>query len=376
MRRKTLEEFIKEAKATHGNKYDYSCVNYKSNNTKVKIFCNKCKKYFEQRPFSHVCGQGCPYCAGKNKTTESFIEEAKAIHGDKYNYDHVVYVNEKTKIKIWCNNCKEFFYQTPKHHLRKCGCRKCARKRMNLDQSLSLDEFIKRSISIHGDKYDYSYVNYKNNHTKVKIYCKKCKKFFEQLPTHHMRGSGCPQCVYDSYRKTQEWFIKEAKKIHGNKYNYDNVNYISRRTKVKIYCNNCNKIFLQTPDCHLSGCGCPSCKKSNGEKTIKYWLENKNIKFVVQKRFKDCRDKLPLPFDFYLPDYSLCIEFQGEQHYRPSMFISLHKSKEKGLKQFDKQKLHDKIKRKFCEDKHITLLEIKYNDDINKVLNKTINKED
>ena len=162
MRRKTLEEFIKEAKATHGNKYDYSCVNYKSNNTKVKIFCNKCKKYFEQRPSSHVRGQGCPFCNRKNKTTESFIEEAKAIHGDKYNYDHVVYVNEKTKIKIWCNNCKEFFYQAPRHHLRKCGCWKCARKRMDLDQSLSLDEFIKRSISIHGDKYDYNYVNYKN----------------------------------------------------------------------------------------------------------------------------------------------------------------------------------------------------------------------
>ena len=377
MRRKTLEEFIEDAKSIHGNNYDYSQVEYLGNKIKVKIFCKKCKKWFYQTPDGHLSGHRCPFCFGPhNRTTESFIEEAKAVHGNKYNYDQVVYINEDAKIKIWCNDCKDFFYQSPRHHLKGCGCQKCAIKKITLYQTFVINDFIDKSKAIHGDKYDYSKSVYVNTKIPVTIWCKKCKMFFEQLPTHHMRGSGCPNCAHNKYKKSQEKFIEESINIHKNKYNYSFVKYINNRTKVEILCNHCKKTFWQTPDSHLHGEGCPYCKKSNGEKTIKYWLENKNVKFVYQKRFTDCRDKNPLPFDFYLPDYNMCIEYQGEQHYRPNMFISLHKSKEKGIEHFYKQKLHDKIKRKFCEDKHITLLEIKYNDDINKVLNKIVNKED
>lgn len=310
----------------------------------------------------------------RRKTIDQFIQEAKTVHGDKYNYYCVEYINEDTQVKIWCNTCNEFFYQTPRHHLKKCGCQKCAQKRTNDATRLSLKIFIERSITVHDNKYNYDNVEYINNNTKVKIYCNKCKKFFEQTPYHHMRGVGCPYCNIQNRRKSQDTFISELKTIFGNKYIFDNTIYKNNRTKVKIYCKTCKRDFFCTPDCLLNKKqGCPYCSPvSKGEEYIKKWLINNNINFIRQKRFTDCRDKNPLPFDFYLPDYNLCIEFQGQQHYRPSMFITLNKSKEKGLKQFDKQKLHDKIKKDFCKNKHIILLEIKYNDNINKVLNKTI----
>lgn len=377
MRRKTTEQFVQEAKVIHGDKYNYDLVEYQGNKIKVKIWCNKCHKLFYQTPDTHLHNHGCPFCVGQNKTTESFVEEAKQIHGNKYNYDQVEYINEDTPIKIWCNTCGKFFYQTPRHHLKKCGCQKCANKNRAIRQSLTVDGFINKSKNIHGNKYDYTYVDYKNSYTKVKILCKKCNIIFEQLPIHHMRGSGCPNCFYNERKKTQEEFIKESIGIYGDKYSYDFVNYINNRTKVKIFCNNCKKFFIHTPDYHLHKGGCPYCSpKSKGEETIRKILENNNINFVEQKKFQNCRDKNPLPFDFYLPDYNLCIEYQGEQHYKPNMFICLCKSKEKGIKNFSKQRLHDEIKKKFCKNNHINLLEIKYNDNINEVLNKAIiNKE-
>ena len=131
-KKKTIEQFIQEAKSIHGDKYNYDQSKYNGSFCKVKIYCNKCKRYFEQIPANHLNGAGCPYCAGKNRTTESFIEEAKAIHGNKYNYDNVVYINEDAKIKIWCDDCKDFFYQSPRHHLKGCGCQKCAIKKNNI----------------------------------------------------------------------------------------------------------------------------------------------------------------------------------------------------------------------------------------------------
>ena len=116
--------------------------------------------------------------------------------------------------------------------------------------------------------------------------------------------------------------------------------------------------------------GCPYCTriKSKGEEYIAKWLSNKNILFIREKRFKDCRDKNPLPFDFYLLDYNLCIEFQGQQHYRNSFYIAMKKSKEKGLKLYNKMQLHDKIKKEYCLQNNINFLEIKYNENIEDIL--------
>lgn len=302
-------------------------------------------------------------------STNIFINKAKIIHDNKYNYDKVEYINSRTKVKIFCNTCKKYFWQNPSSHLLGVGCPSCAIKHVQNSLKSTTEIFIKKAIKIHNNKYNYDCVIYKNNaFEKVKIFCNACEKYFYQAPHDHLKGSGCPYCL--GRNKTKESFIQEAKKIHGDKYDYNKVEYNGNKTKVKIWCKQCEEYFEQRPNDHLSGHGCPGCSKSKGEDFIHKWLIKNNIKFETQKRFKDCRDKNPLPFDFYLPDYNICIEFQGIQHFieikyfynkHPNSFIVLQK--------------HDKIKKDYCKTHKIILLEINYKDNIIEKLKKHIKLE-
>ena len=123
----TTKDFIEKAKLIHGNKYNYEKTNYIKNKEKVVIFCNKCKKYFEQTPNNHLSGDGCPYCRYKTKSTEQFINDAKKVHGDLYDYSDVIYIKNDKKVKILCKNCNKYFYQTPHNHLQKRGCPYCSK---------------------------------------------------------------------------------------------------------------------------------------------------------------------------------------------------------------------------------------------------------
>jgi len=159
---------------------------------------------------------------------------------------------------------------------------------------------------------------------------------------------------------TTEEFIEKAKKIHGNKYDYSKSIFINTRTKLEIICP-IHGIFYQKANGHLNGKGCSKCNSSKGEIEVRKFLTNNNIIFEEQKRFKDCKNKLPLPFDFYIPSLNTVIEFQGEQHYTPMKYSN---SKEK----FIKTKINDKIKKEFCISNNINFIEIKYNEDIESIL--------
>jgi superfamily II DNA or RNA helicase len=185
-RKLTTEEFIKRAKEVHGDKYDYSKVEYKSAKEKVCIICPLHGEFW-QIPSNHLHGYGCPKCSGKNRTTEDFIAEARKIHGDKYDYSKVEYVNTKTKVCIICPEHGEF-WQNPCDHLIGKGCPKCS----GVNKS-NTEEFVKKAKEIHGDKYDYSKVFYINNKTKVCIICTEHGEFW-QTPINHLNGQGCPIC--------------------------------------------------------------------------------------------------------------------------------------------------------------------------------------
>lgn len=293
----------------------------------------------------------------KKLTKEIFIKRAKEIHGNKYNYEQIEYINTKQKVKIFCNTCKEFFWQTPDHHLTGSGCSIC------INGPKDLKHFIKKAKKIHGNKYSYDESVYIDSYTKIKIYCKKCKTFFYQRPDGHLNRKGCPFCAKNQKLTTVE-FIKRAMRIHKNNYDYSCVEYNGMEKPVKIICKRCGKILNQLPANHLKGKGCPCCNKSKGENEIKECLIRANIKFEFQKRFSDCKDKQPLPFDFYLEDYNTCIEFQGKQHYEPDFYISMYKSKEKGLNAFNLQQKRDQIKRNYCLLNKIRLIEIRYDENI------------
>jgi hypothetical protein len=345
--------FINKAKGVHGNKYDYSLVDYKGVNTKVKIICQIHGK-FEQTPHHHMYRkQGCNKCGyiniSKNtrKKEDVFISEAKLIHGDKYDYSLAEYINAKTKVKIICQIHGKF-EQTPTNHLNGQTCGKCN------GLNKSTNEFIKQANLVHGDKYDYSLVDYIDSKTKIKITCTTHGEF-EQLPTPHLSlKQGCPKCV--GMNKTTNDFINDVKLVHGDKYDYSKTVYETSKIKIDIICYK-HGLFKQTPNMHLKGQGCPICKESKGEKKVREFLFKNKINFIRQHTFFDCKNTNVLPFDFYLPDHNICIEYDGIQHFKPVNRFG-------GEKGFLLTKQNDSIKNNYCLVNKINLIRIPYFEDV------------
>lgn len=249
---------------------------------------------------------------GKLKTTEQFIADARMIHGDKYDYSNVDYVNSKTKVLIVCPTHGEF-WQTPDKHLNgKEGCPMC-----NKSFKSNREDFIAKAKKIHGDKYDYSKVEYINNSTKVCVICPKHGDFFI-TPNNHLRGKGCRLCRDEKLslerRSNNEEFISKAKKIHGNDYIYDEINYINNVTPIKIICPKHGE-FWQVPSYHLDGCGCPQCSNSALEREFRQFLIDKGIEFIQGANKNDLPWIGSQHLDFYLPQYNVAIECQGRQHF-------------------------------------------------------------
>lgn len=305
----TTEDFIIKAKEIHGDKYDYSKVQYVNSSTKVEIICPKHGSFW-QTPNNHLSRKrGCPECNGGIRLTkEKFIEKANKLHNFKYNYSKVEYINSTTKVCIICPEHGEF-WQLPSNHIHPShprGCSKC-KGGVKIDSK----EFIKRAKEIHGNAYSYELVNYVNTITPVTIICNTCGKEFQQTPQVHMRGSGCIHCFRNDL-KTKEQFIEDARKVHGDKYNYGKVEYINTATKVIITCP-IHGDWEVTPNNHLSGHECPKCAtKSKLEDEIREFLISENIEFITQKKF-DWLGKQSL--DFYIPKYNAGIECQGKQHF-------------------------------------------------------------
>lgn len=330
-------------------------------------------------------------------TFDEFIKKAREVHGDKYDYVRWEGNLPKCrKIKIICPVHGEIEQYIP-NHLKGCGCRKCGRLVCADKFKSSTEDFIKKAKEAHGDRYDYSEVNYVNNHTPVKIICKE-HGIFEQVPWSHIKGCDCPKCTHQSFKHTTETFIEKArkvhgdkydyskveyktshdnvtiicpehgefnqqathhlmgkgcprcasprknmseeeiieefKKIHGNKYDYSELGYINYQTKVRIICKQ-HGPFYQTPGAHLVGQGCPICRESTLEIFTSKALREANITFERFKRF----EWLGLQsFDFYLPDNNIAIECQGEQHFRPFKLYgeeNLKKTVERDIRKYN-----------------------------------------
>jgi len=202
----TTEQFINKAKKTHNDKYDYSYVNYIDSHTKVSIKCNNCKIIFQQLSSGHLRGYGCKNC---HRTTKYFINKAKEIHNDKYNYDLTNYISAKEKVQIKCNTCNIIFEQTPDGHLHTSGCLNCENK----SRSLTIIQFINKAKLIHKDKYNYTHVEYTNSNNIIKIICNKCKKIFEQKANSHLMGRGCPQCNFSKGESKCEEILQNIQTV-------------------------------------------------------------------------------------------------------------------------------------------------------------------
>ena len=362
----TTEEFINCARNIHGQKYDYSKVEYKGKKKKICIICPEHGEFW-QRADLHLNSKGCPKCSKRYKyTTEEFINCARNIHGDKYDYSKAEYINSRTKVCIICPEHGEF-WKLPYEHLNGKGCPKCVNKKITRIKS-STEEFIERAKKIHGNKYEYSKVDYLQAHSKVCIICPKHGEFW-QTPNSHLNGNGCNKCKLENFSKNYKLtlceFIEKANEEHNNFFDYSKVQYVNAHTKVCIICPEHGE-FWQTPCNHLNGDGCPECNKSKLENKIKYFLLEKQIEFIEEKKFDWLIYKENMRLDFYLPKYNIAIECQGEQHFKPIDF-SGKLTEEERYEQFKLIKNRDKKKRELCELNNVKILyyaDKKYQHDI------------
>jgi len=363
------KEFKRRAILVHGDKYDYSLVEYSGIYNKVKIVCS-IHDVFEQTPKHHLNGKGCRFCAGNVKhTTESFIKKSKEIHGEIFDYSKVIYTKAHETVILICEEHGDFTID-PSHHLRGLGCKYCKNNKpyKNIRNKYNLN-FVEHAKNLHKDKYDYSFVKYVNAKTKVKIRCIEHNFVFEQQPSNHIQGYGCPICG-GCLKSNKENFIQKSIELNKDKYDYSLVEYINAKTKVKIMCIKHKYIFEQTPNGHISkSSGCPICCYSKGESTIKTFLDKNNIKYEVQKIFNGCIFENSLKYDFFIPSYNICIEFDGKQHFKPITHFG-------GIISFNKQLKKDKIKNEYCKNNNIHLIRIKYNDNIEDKLNYLLNFND
>jgi len=331
LRRKTTEEFIRECIKIHGDKYDYSKVQYNKASENVIIICKEHGEFL-QTPSNHLTGKlCCPICLkllkGKwnSSNTNEFIEKANKIHGDTYDYSNVIYINAVDYINILCK-IHGIFMISPNSHLNGSGCNKCGITKRAIAQSFTTEEFIQKSNEIHGDTYDYSKVEYINNHTLVSIICKE-HGMFEQTPQGHLSGRNCIKCSNMYCPSSEEWILK-ANYIHGEIYDYSKVEYVNAHKPITIICKKHGE-FKQSPNVHLRPTGCNRCSgyKKHSKVQIQ-WLnfiqsykknhiqhaENGGEFTIPETRFKA---------DGYCKETNTIYEFHGDLwHGNPKIFKS------------------------------------------------------
>jgi hypothetical protein len=340
MKKKFIEKSIKK----HGDKYDYSKVEYVDSQTKVCIVCPEHGEFW-QVPSGHVRGYGCPKCANRDRGKEKrkdgsdFVFESIKVHGTRYNYSKTKYINVRTKVCIICPEHGEF-WQVPSAHLQGQGCPKCAGRYM--DNNL----FFQKAHEVHGDKYDYSKVEYVDSKTKVCIICPEHGEFW-QVPSKHLYGRGCPKCGIeersDKQKISYSVFLERVKRVHNNKYFYSNdFGFQNMHSKISVICPKHGE-FTQLAYDHLSGHGCPKCAvlESNAEKEIYDFIcaligEEKVIK-------KDRNILEGKEIDIFVPEMNIGFEYNG---------LRWHSE------EFNKDSKYHLTKTEKCAEKGIKLIQI------------------
>jgi hypothetical protein len=369
----STEDFVCRARLVHGDKYDYSKVEYKRWDVKVCIVCKKCGHEFWQRPNDHLCGKGCPFCAGKIKITfDEFVRRSVEKHGTKYDYSKVAFKTIKDKVIIGCP-VHGWFEQKVEAHMNGKGCKICANEQSSLNKRLSNETFIARVKERWGEKFDLSQLKYVDSKTKVLIGCSK-HGFFYTSPTQLLRGIfPCRKCWMESIGKygmvTYNDFVARSNAVHNNKYTYPDTDFKSVKDKVRIVCPKHGE-FTQEVFSHMIGVGCPKCNSSKGEIKVESFLKKNDIEYISQ--YKITNDNLICTnnkfwVDFFLPKNNVIIEYNGMQHYKKMGVFG-------GKKKLEKTQDRDLSLRVYCKEHNIKLIEIPYTEynNIEEILSKKL----
>lgn len=357
------EDFLITIKDILGDNYDYSKVVYKGSRSKILIFCKKHNKEFTKYPYQIIgLHQGCPLCGYEKSSIkqrtkfDNFIKSAEKLYGKWYNFLKTDYVNNKTPVTITCPEHGDF-KRIPYYFLKGRGCPYCERKivskikkPLKSNNKLMTEDFVSRAKEIFGGKYDYSDTKYIDSKHSVSIICKKHGKF-DIMPYAHINlKEGCPECGKiqrsKSNLKKNDKFIEELKDKYGNDFDFSNVDYKGRESKVNVTCRKCGNSFSVQASSLLRNCSCPSCSESSLEKEVEKLLKDNGIQYKWQYK----TNWLGLQsLDFYLPYYKTAIECQGRQHFIPVSIFD-------GEEGFRKTVERDNAKAVKCKNNGVKLL--------------------
>lgn len=302
----------------------------------------------------------------KKKTHEEYVEELAVKNPNAIAFDK--YINADTPILHYCIAHGIFWGTTPSRALQGAGCQECKLEKFRKIRCKTHEQYVKEVFAINPDIIVIG--EYIDAIAPIKHYCKKHNIHWNASPDSVLHDHGCLKCGGEKIRakkiKSHTEYVNDLFTVNPNievleEYKGAFV-AIWHRCKIDGY------EWLAKPANILFGKGCPQCNESKGERQTRQWLEKHNIKYEYQKPFDDCKDIKALPFDFYLPEYNICIEYDGEQHFRPVKFDG--KDDKIAIEQFERTKYHDVIKTKYCKDNDICLLRIPYFKNIEEELEK------
>ena len=374
VRRKTHKQFIQEMNEINPNIEILG--EYETNSTPIECRCKIDGYIWFPRPNHLLQGSGCPKCYGNiKKTHEEFMKDFYNQNPNAHNIEILgEYVNNKTPIKCKCKIDGHEWTPIPNDLLSKgSGCPKCKLQTQIQKQTKTHEEFIQEmqeinpNIEILGE--------YQGSKTPIKCKCKIDGYEWTPTPNSLLREQGCPKCYSRSLSirqtKTHEQFIQEMQEINPNIEILGE--YEGSDKTIKCKCKIDGHEWLPLPSNLLNGSGCPKCNSSKGEKAISKYLKDNNMDFIEQHRFENCKHKNTLPFDFYLPNLNVAIEFDGADHY---MIFTRSKNEtyEQAMDRFIDRKIRDTIKTWYCEQNNVKLIRIPYweFENIEEILNKEL----
>lgn len=361
-RRKTHEEFMTEM-AVKNTKVTVLGT-YVNKNTKVLVKCNTCGHEWMGNPGDLLTNHGCSKCYNKRrwnnraKTNERFIIDLANTNPNIEPLEK--YVRSSVKIKFKCKACGYEFDSKPNNLLTGHGCPKCSLKGRVAKRTHSLDK-VKELINKHHPNIEIISTEYRNNKTPIKFRCKDCGNEWSSRPDQMIRGEGCPICsrkaVHESLRLSHEEYVDRVQKVNPSVKVVGK--YYNSQTPIEFMCKKCGKIWETKPlIITFNHSGCPQCCSSHGEKKLNGLLEKYNINFDEQHVFDGCAYIAPLKFDAYDIGNNVVYEYQGEQHYYPVNFGGC--DDETAERNFKDGQIRDKIKREYCKEHGIPLIEIPY----------------
>lgn len=300
----------------------------------------------------------------RKKTHDEYVLEVAKINPDIEVIDQ--YINVNTKIMHRCKLDGYEWMAFPSNIIKGHGCPHCANRKKSIRMSLTEDEYKQKLFDINPS---IQFIGkYQNANTKAMHRCKICGHQWMAYPSNTLNGKGCKKCAdknnADMLRRSHDTYVSQVQNINNSVVVLGK--YINARTPIKHKCKICEYEWETSPDSILHGHGCPRCIESNGEKDINEYLSMHSIKFIRQYTFVDCKNIKVLPFDFYLPEYDMCIEYDGTQHFEPVEFFG-------GQKSFEATVKRDAIKTNYCISNDIMLIRIKYDEDVTEILDKYFN---